>query len=55
MAALLAIPTAGAIHVIVREIWQTTAPEPIEAAASDQGPDGHPDEGPDTDFDFSPP
>jgi predicted PurR-regulated permease PerM len=27
VAALLAIPTAGAIQVVVREIWQATAPE----------------------------
>ena len=45
VAALLAIPTAGALQVTIREIWQATAPEPAEAAGSDQGPDGHPDEG----------
>jgi predicted PurR-regulated permease PerM len=43
VAALLAIPIAGALQVTIREIWQTSAPEPTEAAASDQGPDGHPD------------
>jgi predicted PurR-regulated permease PerM len=43
VAALLAIPTAGALQVAIREIWQTTAAEPDEVAASDQGADGHPD------------
>jgi predicted PurR-regulated permease PerM len=43
VAALLAIPTAGALQVTIREIWQATAPEPTEAAASDPGADGHPD------------
>jgi predicted PurR-regulated permease PerM len=43
VAALLAIPAAGAIQVLVREIWQQTAvPQPVEATASgtaaDQGP-----------------
>jgi predicted PurR-regulated permease PerM len=43
VAALLAIPAAGAIQVLVREIWQqTAAPQPVEATASgtaaDQGP-----------------
>ena len=28
VAAMLAIPTAGAIQVLVREIWQATAPQP---------------------------
>jgi predicted PurR-regulated permease PerM len=36
VAALLAIPAAGAIQVIVREVWQDTAPENGAAAA---GPD----------------
>ncbi|HYK32893.1 MAG TPA: hypothetical protein VEV63_13075, partial [Streptosporangiaceae bacterium] len=27
VAALLAIPTAGAIQVVVREVWRATAPE----------------------------
>ena len=36
VAALLAIPAAGAIQVIVREVWQDTAPESGAAAA---GPD----------------
>ena len=44
VAALLAIPAAGALQVTIREIWQATAPEPAEAAASDQGPDGYPDD-----------
>ena len=41
VAALLAIPAAGALQVTIREIWQVTAPEPTEAAASGQGPDGN--------------
>jgi predicted PurR-regulated permease PerM len=28
VAALIAIPAAGAIQVLVREVWQSTAPEP---------------------------
>ena len=28
VAALLAIPTAGALQVVVKEIWQATAPPP---------------------------
>jgi len=37
VAALLAIPTAGAIHVMLREAWETTAPRPVaEAAGSSQ-------------------
>ncbi len=32
VAALLAIPSAGAIQVIVREIWRSTAPAPPEGA-----------------------
>ena len=43
VAALLAIPAAGALQVTIREIWQASAPEPTEAAASDPGADGHPD------------
>ena len=42
VAALLAIPTAGALQVAIREIWQTTAAGPAEPAGSDQGADGHP-------------
>jgi predicted PurR-regulated permease PerM len=34
VAALLAIPTAGAIQVLIREIWQTTAAPPIVTGAS---------------------
>jgi predicted PurR-regulated permease PerM len=41
VAALLAIPAAGAIQVLVREIWQqTAAPRPPEATAS--GPPAEP-------------
>jgi predicted PurR-regulated permease PerM len=43
VAALLAIPAAGAIQVLIREIWQDTAPQPlIEATSSDEGPALHP-------------
>ncbi len=42
VAALLAIPTASALQVAIREIWQATAAEPAEPAGSDQGADGHP-------------
>jgi predicted PurR-regulated permease PerM len=45
VAALLAIPAAGAIQVIVREVWQDTAPESGAAAA---GPDTAAAGGPDT-------
>jgi predicted PurR-regulated permease PerM len=34
VAALLAIPSAGAIQVLVREIWQSTAPQPPTEPAS---------------------
>ncbi len=34
VAALLAIPAAGAVQVIVREVWQHTAPEHVDEAAS---------------------
>jgi predicted PurR-regulated permease PerM len=38
VAALIAIPSAGAIQVLVREIWQSTAPQPpAEPARSDPG------------------
>jgi predicted PurR-regulated permease PerM len=46
VAALLAIPTAGALHVLVKEIWQATAPdkprEPPAPAAepADEGVSG---------------
>ncbi|MBO0833142.1 MAG: AI-2E family transporter, partial [Actinobacteria bacterium] len=33
VAALLAIPVAGALQVIVREAWQSTAPQPEPEAA----------------------
>jgi len=45
VAALLAIPAAGAIQVIVREVWQDTAPESGAAAG---GPDTAAAGGPDT-------
>jgi predicted PurR-regulated permease PerM len=35
VAALLAIPIAGALQVTIREIWQTSAPEPTETADPD--------------------
>ena len=35
VAALLAIPIAGALQVTIREIWQTSAPEPTETAGPD--------------------
>jgi predicted PurR-regulated permease PerM len=39
VAALLAIPAAGAVQVVVREIWQDTAPEnAVESAETDQQP-----------------
>jgi len=39
VAALLAIPSAGAIQVMIREVWLATAlPEAVEAAVLDQGP-----------------
>jgi hypothetical protein len=38
VAALLAIPSAGAIQVLVREIWQATGPQPpTERAKPDTG------------------
>lgn len=36
VAALLAIPIAGAIQVLVRELWQATSPVPLSAVASDE-------------------
>ena len=36
VAALLAIPAAGAIQVLVREIWQSTAPRPADPVAAVQ-------------------
>jgi predicted PurR-regulated permease PerM len=39
VAAFLAIPAAGAIQVMIREVWQATAPQPLlEAADPDHGP-----------------
>jgi predicted PurR-regulated permease PerM len=38
VAALVAIPFAGAMQVLVREIWQTTAPQPPDPGESDQEP-----------------
>lgn len=42
VAALLAIPLAGALQVIVREVWQSTAPEaavtPAHVAVAEDGP-----------------
>jgi predicted PurR-regulated permease PerM len=39
VAALLAIPAAGALQVLVREMWQSTAAQqPAEAVPADQGP-----------------
>jgi predicted PurR-regulated permease PerM len=37
VAALLAIPAAGAIQVMVREVWEATAPPPPAEAVADQG------------------
>jgi predicted PurR-regulated permease PerM len=56
VAALLAIPAAGAIQVLVRELWRTTAPrraalppgtaEPVPGEPDTSGPDsGQPDSG----------
>src|SRR6202035_2557885 len=42
VAALLAIPAAGAIQVLVLELWQAPAPpEPAEAVGTDQEPAAH--------------
>jgi predicted PurR-regulated permease PerM len=39
VAALLAIPAAGALQVMIREVWQSTDPaEPAEPVAADAGP-----------------
>lgn len=45
VAALLAIPAAGALQVLVREVWQSTAPPPAKSPEPDDsadaaGPDG---------------
>jgi len=37
VAALLAIPSAGAIQVLIRELWQATAPVPVMASAAAPG------------------
>jgi predicted PurR-regulated permease PerM len=43
VAAFLAIPAAGAIQVLVREVWQNTAPQPVpEAVGSAEEPAPHP-------------
>ena len=43
VAAFLAIPSAGAIQVMIREVWQATAaPSLVEATGSDQEPAAHP-------------
>jgi predicted PurR-regulated permease PerM len=43
VAAFLAIPAAGAIQVLIREVWQSTAaPSLVEATGSDQEPAAHP-------------
>ena len=36
VAALLAIPAAGAIQVLVREVWQSTAPQPADPVTAVQ-------------------
>jgi len=42
VAALLAIPAAGAIQVLVRDVWEATAPQPpAETVATDQEPATH--------------
>jgi predicted PurR-regulated permease PerM len=52
VAALLAIPAAGALQVVVAEIWQATEPQPAPPAEapgpSDGQAEGLPDEQPDT-------
>jgi predicted PurR-regulated permease PerM len=35
VAALLAIPTAGALQVLVKELWRATAPPPQPSEAED--------------------
>jgi len=42
VAALLAIPAAGAIQVMIREVWQTTAPHRPGEAASPPAEPGQP-------------
>jgi len=36
VAALLAIPAAGALQVLVREAWQVTAPPPAPPSGDDE-------------------
>jgi len=38
VAALLAIPAAGALQVLVREVWQATAPSPAPLPAEPEDP-----------------
>jgi predicted PurR-regulated permease PerM len=42
VAALLAIPAAGALQVLVREVWQATGPKTPPAAAAPVAPAGSP-------------
>ena len=42
VAALLAIPAAGALQVLVREIWRATAPEPAAHGRRPAGGSGSP-------------
>jgi predicted PurR-regulated permease PerM len=37
VAALLAIPAAGALQVVVRELWQASAPPPVPSGAGGPG------------------
>ena len=39
VAALLAIPAAGALQVLVREVWQAAAPPPDPELTDPSGPD----------------
>jgi hypothetical protein len=52
VAALLAIPAAGALQVVVAEIWQATEPQPAQSAEAPGPSDGQaealPDEQPDS-------
>ena len=43
---LLAIPLAGSIQVVVREVWQATAPEPVPLTVPVVNPVGPPSPGP---------
>ncbi|HEV2933444.1 MAG TPA: AI-2E family transporter [Streptosporangiaceae bacterium] len=44
VAALLAIPVAGALQVLVREAWQATAPQPVPDGTAPQDGSGPPGE-----------